>query len=379
MDLMKPGNLPTLRVPRMKPLTWATLFYDFLPVQVVPEQIDWGEEVPLIISQRLASIACRLVEDLKLDVPDEYLEQLQEASFDWMSATLVTSARAAEDVAALGDQGIPCVVTKGPGIAKCAYRLAERPYTDIDVFVPMNRFEAVLRILELRGYVEEDRNVLPRPGLELHCREAVNLIHPSGGAIDVHHHIPPWYWGRKITFSQVHRNAQPLTLQGSEILCASPVDNLLISALHIVSDKGRPGATLMAWRDVLTMESVCGVEEIVARARGAGLCGWLSWVVNALPDCVVSAELHDELFPEDLTIPGVYRLSCLMPPGIGSRHVIGQAFRLPIANAALYLASMAWPSNEFLQRKNGNRNGRSKWWRGGFAGLRKQLQNDHGL
>jgi hypothetical protein len=378
---MTTATLPTLRLPAMGPLTRATLFHDFSPVEPAPQGIDWSLEIPVIISHRLASVAQRMIGDLGLSAPAAITTQLQNAVFAWVQASCTASKNATEDLVALDEEGIDFVVTKGPGIAHCARRLSERPFTDIDIFVATECFGRALAVLGKRGYAEEDRNLLPWQGLNRYCREAVNLRSPTGGSIDVHHRIPPWYWGSDIEFGDVRSRAKSIVVPGGGVLlCASPADNLLISALHIVSDKNSPGSNLMAWRDVLLLAHACHPSDVVARARDARLCGWIDWIIAALPREVRPNPLAEALAGEDHRIPGQHRLSMLIPPGIGSRHVAGQVFRLPPANAVLYLAGMAWPSSEFLRIKIGDtKNRRSAWWRGGMVGLNDHLRTDSQL
>jgi hypothetical protein len=375
---MTTSSLPLLRLPEMGPLTQATLFHDFSSVEQIREPIDWEREIPVIINHRLASVAERVIGDLGLEAPDRVVTELQNAVFAWVQSTCTASKHATDDLICLQKEQIDFVVTKGPGIAQCARRRSERPFTDIDIFVATEDFARTLSLLEGVGYAEEDRNLLPWPSLNRYCREAVNLRSPSGGSIDVHHRIPPWYWGANIDFHDVRDRAKSMVVPGGgELPCASPTDNFLVSALHIVSDKNSPGSNLMAWRDFLLLAHAADPWDVVAQARRAHLCGWIDWIIGALPADVRPLPLAGVLAREDHRIPGQHRLAMLIPPGIGSRHVIGQVFRLPTANAMLYLAGMAWPSADFLRVKIGESgHRRSAWWRSGMLGLNDHLRVD---
>ena len=359
-------KLPALRLPVMGPLTEATLFFDFSRERI-PQEFDWDQEVQLIINHRLASVAQRMIVDLGTSVPEIAARQLQDATFAWTQESCIASSRAVHDLAALHEAHVDYVVTKGPGIATHARRLSDRPFTDIDIIVAKKDFDNAVSILNGFGYSEEDRNILPWKSMNQYCREAINLRSPSGGSIDVHHHIPPWYWGNHIDFSEILDRAQPVVVPGGgELVCASPTDNLLISALHIVSDKNSPGSTLMAWRDCLLLAQVCDPVDVVMRARRTRLGGWLTWIFESLPSQVRPRQLLEALDGADHAILGRRRLSMSIPPGMSSNHVISQVLRLPTPNAALYLAGMAWPSSEFLRTKYGAKgNQRWRWWRGG--------------
>jgi hypothetical protein len=374
---MTSSSPPALRFPELGPLTKVAVLYDFSATLRAPRTVDWDAEIPLIIAQRLAAVVHRVILDNHLLAPAHVVGQLQNATFAWAQASCIVSKIAIDDLAHLQNEKIDYVVTKGPGIAGHARHISERPFSDVDIFVSKNDFDRVLKLFKRLGYAEDSRNVLPWQILNRYCREAINLRSSSGGSLDVHHRIPPWYWGSHIDFSSLRDRAEPTVAPGGGwLLCASPTDNLLISALHIVSDKSRPGSNLMAWRDFLQLAHICEPRDVVLRGREAHLCGWLKWIIGALPSDARPENLTEALIGEDPSIPGQYRLSMLLPPKIGSRHLVGQVFRLPVANAALYAAGMAWPSSAFLRSKSNIRKARrSTWLREGILRLNNQMLN----
>ena len=193
----------------------------------------------------------------------------------------------------------------------------------------------------------------------------------AGGSIDVHHRIPPWFWGSGVTFPDVLARSQLQSVPGGgSLCCASAADNLLISALHIVSDKNSPGATLMAWRDFLLLAHATDANDVLLRAQETGLCGWVKWVMHALPSEALPAPLADAFADQDPAIPGIGRLTVVMSTGIVSRRsVLSQAFRLPTANAVKYLGGLVWPSTAFLHSKIGDvPHPRMIWWRNVLSG-----------
>ncbi len=200
---MQQGGLPELRVPPMGPLTRATLFHDFVPTAHHATTIEWERELPSIIDHRLAGVAQRMIDERGLHPPDTIRRALQGASFDWTQVSCLAGSRAAIDLDILSEHHVDFVVTKGPGIACHANRLVERPYSDIDVFVSPEAFPCAQDLLVQCGYGEEDKNLVPRPALGKVCREAVNLRSPTGGSIDLHHRIPPWFWGSDLSFDDL--------------------------------------------------------------------------------------------------------------------------------------------------------------------------------
>src|SRR3974390_1902128 len=70
---------PELRLPDMGPLTRAVLFYDFAPVALEASAIDWEVEASRIVEQRLAAVAQRMIQDLRLRPPGPVVSELQGA------------------------------------------------------------------------------------------------------------------------------------------------------------------------------------------------------------------------------------------------------------------------------------------------------------
>jgi hypothetical protein len=63
------GRSPDLRLPQFGPLVRAALFYDFVPPDFDPDVVDWDGEPSVIIDQRLAAIAQRMIRDLGIHPP----------------------------------------------------------------------------------------------------------------------------------------------------------------------------------------------------------------------------------------------------------------------------------------------------------------------
>jgi hypothetical protein len=67
---------------------------------------------------------------------------------------------------------------------------------------------------------------------------------------------------------------------------------------------------------------------------------------------------------QDRDLRGRFRLTKLMPPGIGANPLLGHAFRLPTPNSALFVAGMMVPSPSFLRRRYPDHHQRYlTWWR----------------
>lgn len=368
-DSPSTGERHTL-LPRLSPATDAVLFDDFRLLQASSSLACTDADVAAFIRQRLAAIALRLANAGRLCLQEHQLRAVRQAAFDQYARSLEVVQASAAGLDALSDAGIALVVTKGPGIALSCHNPLERPFGDLDVIVHPNDFRHAVSVLSDCGYGADPATLPPWRWFDTTCQEAVNLHSNDGGSIDVHHHVPPWLWARYIRPKGLIADAHDVSFCGYHLPLVSPNHNLLISSLHIVSDRNRPGETLMAWRDLLVLASTCDPGEVLALSDGYKLTGWLRWIMSQLPPDVRPEGLWSALSHSRRPVAHRVRLFLLSPPAVGSRHMIGQAFRLPARNAVCYLAGMVFPSRHFLASHSPNTRPRYRtWWRTSLKGM----------
>ncbi|MBV8461714.1 MAG: nucleotidyltransferase family protein [Acidimicrobiales bacterium] len=266
--------------------------------------------------------------------------QIRDDAFAWTEVSVRAIHAVAEYLAALDDRGIPHAVAKGPGIAKQYPVFSDRPFSDIDILVARRHFTAAMDVAERCGYAEDQASRHPWRFIDRWCREAVNLKRGAGGSIDVHHHVPPWLWGGKLRTESLVDAARPDSVLGVSLPLLPAEANLLISALHVVSDRGQPGATLMIWRDIAQLASVARPLQVVEIAGRAGLTGWLQAILSALPEHVRPDRLITAL-GDDRHVRHPARALAMLSPRASKMGVRAmQPLRLPAPGAAAYLAGM---------------------------------------
>jgi hypothetical protein len=343
LTTVKMSTLPTI-FPKVGIATAFVLFADFavdpLPA---PSEDDWSAEAGVIGRERLAATALRLIRARDLAVPEAVRAYLEDCSFGWAARTSGVVARARQIQSLLAGHGIESVVIKGPGLAVHYRSRLERPFSDIDFLVQPRDFKSGLRVLRGDGFVEATRNEHAWKSLDGLTREAVNLEREDGARVDLHHRLPPWLWSGGVSPESLLGRSSRLEMPDGELVVASDLDNLLVSALHIVSDRDDPGRTLLAWRDLMTMVSVSAAADICAAAGKSRLVTWLSWVLTMLPSFEGRAETLACLstLPEDLPHP--LRLRALTRPRSWQGHPVMRCVRLPAAHAALFLAASLVP------------------------------------
>ena len=365
MEVASPSGVLGRRLfPAVSPVVAAVAFGDFGgPTELARDQ--WLPNDPAtIVEHRLAGIALRMKHQGVLDIPSGIEDMLREAAFEDSVSTVEIVRRTLPVVAKLQEHGVPLVVSKGPGVAAMGRGVTERPFCDIDVLVQPELFGRATRLLRSWGYEERLQSHQPWPFFDRYCREAVNFRSAEGGSIDLHHHIPPWYWGRELDIGELIAASKPVSLYGQVVPVVRPAHNLVIVALHLMSDRNRPGTRLMIWRDLLVIAQMCNLGEAADFARHCGLDGWLRWVISQYPDRWRPVELDSRLGNVSRPLSGRRRLGRIVAPTPGTPHGIGQIYRLPVAHALLFLGGMLFPSRSFLTEQMPETPASYlRWWR----------------
>jgi hypothetical protein len=344
--------------------------------------LEW--EIDEICSQRLATLLLRYVRDERIVLTPALTNRLREDSFNWTLVAIDATTTAEPVLERLKQLHCDAVVSKGPGIAQVYPSKECRPYSDLDIIVPRSRFEEVAQAMEAVGFCEELRNRQPRGYMRRYCREGLNLVRGDHERLDLHHRIPPWIWSAGLNAHDLISRAERLRVDGSDIPCLSPVDNLMVAALHLVSDRNMPGKTLLVWRDVVELAHRVPIDEIVDVASRAGLAGWLHAVLTAMPDPMGLDGLITSLHATRQRIPHAVRLGALLSPRVERCGVaVTQPLRLPLLNGLVYLVGMCIPSRQSVREKYPDaRLPYLHWWIGTRANSSRNQQevrpSEHG-
>jgi hypothetical protein len=358
--------------PRMGPATFEALFGDVARDAADVPVAAWEFEAEVIETNHLAGLAInRLVGE---PVPMPVRESLRAAALMDMNLSDLAVHCSVPSLQRLEELGFPYVVIKGPGIAALEGGSFARPFSDLDLLIREADFAQALRTLRQDGFEERTASQPTWGYFNRFCREAVNLRSDTGGSIDLHHRVSPWLWSGSLDFARLAGRSQKIPCAGSDLPVASPVHNLLVCALHIVSDHGQPGVSLRPWRDVVVLAGRCDPDEVASEAEAAQLTGWLKWILDSLPESVRPLALCERLEDASSSIRARRRLANLLPPHVGSSHLIGQALRLPVGHALMFLAGMVVPSPQFLRQHYPDGGHYLRWWRDSTSGLRAACQ-----
>lgn len=368
----RPRRGPTSLFPEVGPVTAATLFHDVPGAPSAPTDAGaWDEELDVLLEQRLSGFALAAAARSQVHLSPGTEALLHGAHMRAAARAMAIESTAASALEVLASRSIPFVVSKGPGIALSYPQPALRPYGDIDVLVPPDRFSEAMSSLGSLGFEEYFDTGEPRSYFDGYCREGVNLVRADGGSIDLHHRIPPWVWGTHLGFARLLERSREIELVGGRVRVLDPTHNILVAALHIISDRrDQPGSKLITWRDIVSLAQVCDPEAVVAEAQRLGLDWYLAFILRQLPPSIRPDQLTKLLGHPHTNAGDAFRLRRLIPPALGSRHQIAQVFRLPIPNAVAFLGGYVVPSRVFLRKRYGQDGGYVRWWREATGRLR---------
>jgi putative nucleotidyltransferase-like protein len=360
--------------PDMGPVIRFVLFSEFSREPLDSVEFDWSAELETIISHGLAGLARRAIRDHSISVDNSIVDRLQHFQFLNMQSTAHVVRRSKVGLDCLSEASIPFVLTKGPGIAVHSAAISDRPFVDLDVVVSPSRFRDALSVLRDNDFVENTVTMEPWDSFNRFCREAINLRNQTGGSIDLHHRVSPWYWSGGLSVDLLIESAQVADIFGVELPLASAPLNLMVAALHVVSDRGRPGQTLKIWRDLLVLINSCSPDSILECAHKTDLTEWLGWILGSLPATLQPTDLIDSLAGQGGRTHGQFRLRRLLPPRIGAQHpMLGRMIRIPLPQAAFFTAGTLVPSPSYLRLRYPNSAHRYfKWWRGSLNNFRAE-------
>lgn len=353
--------VPTKLFPEIGPVSEAVLFHGVPGAPLPPtDPASWERELPVLLAEGLAGMALAAI-DGGADRLRGVADALRDAHRAEIAMSRVAEAWAPLVLEHLRRDGVPTVVVKGPVVAQFYPESRLRPFEDIDVLVPPERFRPAIASLARQGFTVP---VSPRDFFFTRCREGVNLGRADGASIDLHHRITPWTFTQRLTFDRVQAGSTPLSLGRGVVQAASPLHNLLIAALQIVGHRAGLAQKLKAWRDVHELAGHCAPDEAAREARDVGLGWFLALVLREIPAHARPNELARALGDVRPTRTQAARLRHLVPPSIGARNYsVGRLFRLPMANGISYIFAKTVPSGRFLRQIYGSRWAYPAWWR----------------
>jgi len=158
---------------------------------------------------------------------------------------------------ALEAAGIEQVVLKGPTVAHVGYPDPSwRPFGDVDLLVPSDRFSAACSVLSYLGY--RRTFVDPRPGFAARFGKGAAHVGSDGLEVDLHRLLAEGPFGYWIDHGEILRSTTSFELGGRSFLRLDDTALVLHACLHAVL--GGPTPTLLQIRDIAQLSARGGVR-----------------------------------------------------------------------------------------------------------------------
>jgi hypothetical protein len=152
------------------------------------------------------------------------------------------------------ETGVPVIVLKGAALANTVYdSIGNRPMSDVDLLIhPQDRLR-IIPILENRGY-----QISAWPQRKFHpynisVTSEIDFIASNGTVFDLHWELISFEWVRLMTRIDMQgfwKSAQPLNINGLQVLQLSPCDSLIHICLHLMM---QAYAHKIAYQDITTL------------------------------------------------------------------------------------------------------------------------------
>jgi hypothetical protein len=255
-------------------------------------------------------------------IPEDVLESLRSDSWTFSVITLSLSQGLDEVLTALSEAEIPVVVLKGAVVAETLYPdPSYRPYTDIDLLVPVERNVDVNATCLALGYeLEENHGGLEaaRHDTSEHAYESL-YVHPKQGIrIDVHYdHLQIGL--RPAELGGLWQRRQPWQHRSASASALAPCDLFITLAVHL----HRHGFDRLIWFKDL---------DLFIRKYGEKL-DW-RWVEKTAVSEGISASLQQSLF----------RLSHILETPLPA-----PARRLAKRTHSTFIGSLLWPEEDLFR------------------------------
>ena len=233
-----------------------------------------------VVAHRVTGFAAGAIEADRLLVADGTAQQLRDAHVVASLRSELLRRELGEVVPRIEDAcGIEPLVFKGPAASETLYEPRTlRPFSDLDLLVPPSSVDAATEALRAIGYWP---NLHLRPGFGDRYRHDVHLSRRRGKhlvGIDLHWRVSDDPVGEQLSWEQI-APAQ-LHIDGVQVACPSPADNLIVLAVHFLSDRQRR----LLWIEDLRRAALAADDEQWNVAFGRADRIGLSWVLNRALD-----------------------------------------------------------------------------------------------
>ena len=149
--------------------------------------------------------------------------------------------------AKLTDHGVPMRVLKGPSVAALYPDPLWRPYVDVDVLVPGERFDEAAALLGELGF--RRRSVEVRPGFDRRFGKGATYYKDDAANVDLHRTLVAGPYAFLVGPSELFDSPAHFELSGTRLATLSPEARLIHTCISATLSDSEP--KLITMRDVV--------------------------------------------------------------------------------------------------------------------------------
>ena len=223
---------------------------------------DWSDLVQNVARHRLSGLLVDALEDGSLPASRSQIASAMALLREAMSRVLDLDRLAMAVVKHLAEAGIPHRVLKGCAHAHLLYPDPSlRPYVDVDLLVPGERFGSAVATLESLGITRPHPEL--RPGFDRRFGKGATLRTPNGEAVDLHRTFVAGPYAMWIDAGSLFDQAEPLKVGGSTLFTLAAEERCLHACFHAALSDLEPA--LISLRDVVqaACDSTLDVDRLL--------------------------------------------------------------------------------------------------------------------
>jgi hypothetical protein len=267
-------------------------------VDTVDATSDWGRTARWAETEGVAPLICAKIEELPPHppIPSDVITTLRSVRQVCARNNLRWAGELRAIVTAFAIEGIGVVLLKGLALADEVYgNLALRPSGDIDVLVPETDLGKAEAILMRRGYapVETWHSTAWYRAHHHHLAPLKN--NQSGMTVEIHRHIVPPRWTKRLPVADLHARARTASIAGTRVGVLCPEDMILHLAMHLVENVCAVGrARLLLLCDVAQTVKRFGKElswPSVLKTAASYDVRWQVWLALSAARTLLGADI----------------------------------------------------------------------------------------
>jgi hypothetical protein len=319
---------------------------------------QWSAVLGQVVHHRLTGLAVAAVSAGTMSLSAEQRSDLLARHREAMLCALALERNLVDVADAFGAATVSHVVLKGPAVAHEGYPDPSwRPFGDVDVLVPSDRFMAACGILSDLGY--RRTSVDPRPGFAARFGKGAAHVGRDGLEVDLHRLLADGPFGYWVDHDTILGSTTQFELGGRSFERLDDTALVLHACLHAVL--GGPRPTLLQIRDIAQLSAREGVGWDVLAEWG---CRWRLRAVLLRALELVRQQLGDSALPEDSQHmrrsirPSMQERralrACAEERFRGEREWASFRALSGVRPRVVYAGALLFPAREFLRARTGS-------------------------